>query len=98
MDYKTLKVLNYINKNDSKNFTLTKLIEVFPRIPKDHLIEIVNYLYQNKYIKYVGVNSYIKSKNKGKMFFYTSCFDWLSKNIIAILALIVSIWAFIRTF
>lgn len=98
MDYQTRKVLKYINKNSTKNFSLIRLTYVFPNISKDYLIEIVNYLRQNKYIKYVGVNGYIKPTNKGKTYFSVACSNWILKNIIAILALIVSIIALFRTF
>lgn len=96
MDNKSKKILKYINKNNNKNFSLLRLIQIFPNISKDHLIEIVHCLYKNDYIKYVGDKGYIKPTNKGKTYFSVARNNWLSKNIIAILALFVSILAFIE--
>ena len=96
MDYQTKKVLKYINDNNSIEISISKLSTIFNDIDIDYLIEIIHFLHISGYIKFID-NSYIRSTNKGKTFFFTLFSKWLSENIIAILALIISIFAFIRT-
>lgn len=97
MDHQSKKILKYINKHNYMKFSIAELHKIFPDISKDYLIEIIHNLNKQDYIKFVGDCS-IKSTNKGKTYFSSSRSNWISKNIISILALIVSILAFIRTF
>lgn len=96
MDKNSKRILKYLCKHKLNNYNLIELANIFPKIPKDHLIEIVHSLYIEKYIKYIGDSS-IKVTNKGITYVSVSRSNWISKNIIAILALIVSILAFIES-
>lgn len=104
MDFNTKKILKFLIKNKNKNFSIIKLSESFPKISKDHLIEIINNLYKDKYIKYVGDTS-IKITNKGITYISVIRDAWLSEHIIEILALITafislifSIFALVKTY
>lgn len=96
MDFNSLKILKFLCKNKNNRYSIISLCEQFPKISKDHVVEVVNTLYKNNYIKYVTDTS-IKVTNKGKTYFSVVFLNWISTNIIAILALIVSIIALFRT-
>lgn len=94
MDKSFNKFVNYINKR--KTISLDELEIKFNLTPYE-TYEIIKTLYKNKYIIPLGDDEYqatYKSKTYKKSFFLS----WFSQNIIAILALIVSIVALIRTF
>lgn len=95
MDYKSKKVLKYLNKHGSMTFSLAKLFKIFPDIDKDYLVEIIHNLNKNDYIKFIGDSS-IKSTNKGKTYFYSLFINWLSNNLLAIIAIIISIIALFK--
>ena len=105
MDKNSKKILKFLCKNNSNRYSIISLSKEFPEIPKDHLIEIVHFLYKENYVRYISdssisitnkgitivkVNGLIKKPNKVKFS------NWISKNIVAILSLIVSIFAFIE--
>lgn len=97
MDKNSKKILNFLCKHESNHYSIISLSKEFPKIPKDHLIEIIHSLYKENYIRYVGDSS-ITVTNKGMTHIPVSRSIWISKNIVAILALIVSVIALIRTF
>ena len=90
MDFNSLKILYLINQ-----FTDEVDIDIIcskSRIPKDDFIEIIFCLEENAYIKFVR-NGYVESTNKGKTYFSHLLVEWLSHNILAIIAIIISIIA-----
>lgn len=96
MDKNSKKILKYLCNHISNNYNIINLSKKFSKIPKDHLVEIINSLYKENYIRYVN-DSCIKVTNKGITYVSLCRFTWISENIISILALIVSIIALIRT-
>lgn len=104
MDKNSKKILKFLCKNKSNYYNLINLSNKFPKIPKDHLVEIVHSLYKEKYIKYISDSS-IKVTNKGFTFNSAIRSAWISEHIVETLALIVSfvsliisIIALVRTF
>ncbi len=94
MDFQTKKVLKYLNSHGSMRFSLAQLFKIFPNIDKDYLVEIIQYLNKQDYIKFVGDSS-VKSTNKGKTYFSVKRSEWISEHIVETLALIISFLAFI---
>lgn len=104
MDFNTKKILKFLIKNRNKNFSIIELSKFFPKISKDHLVEIINSLYKDKYVKYIG-NASIKVTNKGITYISVIRDAWLSEHIIEILALVTafislifSIFALVKTY
>lgn len=95
MDHNSKRILKFLNKNRTMIFSLLKLSQEFPDIDKDYLIEIVDNLKKNGYVKFVGSAS-IKSTNKGKTYFSSSLINWLYNNALAIVAIIISIIALFK--
>lgn len=95
MDKNSKKILKFLCKNNSNRYSIISLSKEFPEIPKDHLIEIVHFLYKENYVRYI-IDSSISITNKGITYISVSRSNWISKNIVAILSLIVSICAFIE--
>lgn len=95
MDSNSKKILKFLLKNKGNNYSISKLVKYFPEIPKDYIIEIIHTLYKNNYIRYV-TDSSIRITNQGETFFSVSRSNWISENIVSILALVVSICAFIE--
>ena len=95
MDKNSKKILNFLCKNNSNRYSIISLSKEFPEIPKDHLIEIVHFLYKENYVRYISDSS-ISITNKGITYISVSRSNWISKNIVAVLSLIVSIFAFIE--
>lgn len=94
MDFSYFKFMNYINKH--KKIDWIDLTIDF-KISKSEAREIVKRLRENGYISSVGDTGYLPTI-KGKNFILDYFMRWLGINLIAILALIVSIIALIRTF
>lgn len=46
MDKNSKKILKFLCKNNSNRYSIISLSKEFPKIPKDHLIEIVHFLYK----------------------------------------------------
>lgn len=95
MDKNSKKILKFLCRNNSNRYSIINLSKEFPEIPKDHLIEIVHFLYKENYVRYISDSS-ISITNKGITYISVSRSNWISKNIVAILSLIVSICAFIE--
>ena len=94
MDFNSKKILKFLIKNKDKHFSVAELSKIFSKISKDHIIEIVNNLYKNKYVKYVGDAS-IKITNKGETYLKVQQNEWISQNLVSILALVLSFVAII---
>lgn len=94
MDSNSKKILKFLLENKDNNYSLTSLTPHFPEIPKDHMVEIIHNLYQEKYIKYV-TDSSIRITNHGKTYFSSSYSAWISEHIIETLSLILSFIAII---
>lgn len=94
MDKSFNKFLNYINKR--KIVSLDELESKFKLSPYE-AFEIITTLCKNEYIIPLGDDKY-QATYKSKTYKKSSFLDWFYKNIIAILALIVSIIALLRTF
>ena len=90
MDKNSKKILKFLCKNNSNRYSIISLSKEFPEIPKDHLIEIVHFLYKENYVSSISIT------NKGITYISVSRSNWISKNIVAVLSLIVSICAFIE--
>lgn len=96
MDKNTYKILKFYNSHPKDRFSVSSIAKWFPDLSTRDLLEMVGYLRQNGYLRFCGDNLY-QATNKGKTYRYVSRKNWLSKNIIAILALVVSILAFIES-
>lgn len=92
---KILKFLYKIHKQN-KSTTIKKLEDKF-RLANHQVFNLCNNLHKLGYIRYVSLDYNPVITAKGIDYFSAENGDWLSKNIIAILALAVSILAFIRT-
>ena len=103
MDKNTKKILKFLCKNKDNKYSIITLSNHFNKIPKDHIIEIVHNLYKDNYVVYI-TDSSIKVTNKGITYLSVVRSNWISKHIIetlafivSLIALIISICAFIRT-
>lgn len=98
MPFSYIKFLNYCNKYLSKNpfVTYSDLISVF-RLNNDEIDNLINELIKLNLVTKVGRTSFVTTY-KGKYIVYSYTVEWILKNIIAILALLVSIIALFRTF
>ena len=90
MDFNSLKVLHIINKSSKEKDV--KLILSESELPEDDFYEIMYSLEQEKYIKF-PVGGYAESTNKGKTYFSKLIINWLINNVLAIIAIIISIIA-----
>lgn len=95
MDLHSYKILKTINKYSDE--VDIDIISDKVNIPKDDFVEIVSNLHEEGYLKFPK-GGFVETTNKGKTFISNCILSWLSKNIISILALIVSVIALIRTF
>ena len=95
MDKNTYKILKFLIKHKAENISIIELSKFFPELPKEYIIEIVNYLRKNDYVRYIGINTYIKITNKGEMFFNVSNNNWISEHFIEILDFVVAFIALI---
>lgn len=94
MDKSFYKFVNYINKR--KIVSLDELESKF-KLNSYEAFEITKTLCKNEYIIPLGDDEY-QATYKSKTYKKSSFLNWLYKNIISILALIVSIIALVRTF
>ena len=92
MDYSYFKYMSYINKH--KKISWVDMSDYF-KISKDDAREIVNVLKEQGYIRYIGDTQLIPTI-KGKYFKKSYILSFINVNIVNILALIVSILAFIE--
>ncbi len=98
MPFSYIRFLNYCNKYLSKHpiITYSALISVF-RINNDEIDNLINELIQLNLVQKVGRTSFITTY-KGKHAGSSYLIEWILKNLIGSLALIVSIIALFRTF
>lgn len=96
MDKNTCKVLNFFNANPSNRYSVGTVAKFFPKLSPKDLLEITDNLHKDGYLRFCGTNLF-QSTNKGKTYKSVSRKEWLSKHIVAVLALIVSILAFIES-
>ena len=87
------------SKIEGTQATLTEFLEIEADNGKsvstsmyDDFIEIMNNLNKSDYIRFVG-NGFVETTNKGKTFFPNSLIKWVLNNILAIIAIIISIIA-----
>lgn len=90
MDFNSLKVLHIINKTSKE--TDVKIILSESKLPEDDFYEIMYSLEKENFIKF-PVGGYVESTNKGKTYFSKLTANWLLNNILAIIAIIISIIA-----
>ena len=90
MDFNSLKILHIINKK-SKEIDV-KIILSESNLPEDDFYEIMYSLEREKYIKF-PIGGYVESTNKGKTYFSKLITNWLINNVLAIIAIIISIIA-----
>ena len=92
MDFSYFKYMFYINKH--KNINWTDLCIDF-KVSKPEAREIVKYLRDTGYISNVSDTRYI-STIKGQKFFTTFISQWLLNNLLAIIAIVISIIALFK--
>ena len=92
---KFLKIV-YKNYKSNKLVTKTELSKIL-KLDYKQVGQICKHLYDCDYISYVGLDYNPKITSKGIDYFSAESEEWVSKNLIAILALAISILAFIRT-
>ena len=96
MDKNTYKVLKFYNSHPTECYSVSTIAKWFPKLTARDLLEIVNYLYKNGYLRFHGDNLF-QTTNKGKTYKSVNRKEWISKHIVAILALIVSVLAFVES-
>lgn len=95
---KQRKMIKFIYKNYKQDKLVTKNeLSKFLNLSYKETSQICKELYDKGFITYVGLDYNPKLSSKGIDYFSFENGEWLSKNIISILALIISILAFIRT-
>ena len=92
MDFSYFKYMFYINKR--KNISWTDLCIEF-KVSKSEAREIVKSLRETGYISPVNDTCYIPTL-KGKNFFKTFIGQWLLNNLLAIIAIVISIIALFK--
>ena len=95
MDANTKKILKFLIKHKNEKITIIELSEIFPNLPKEYIIEIVNNLYKNKYVRYIGINAYIQITNNGETILKVLSNKWVSEHFIETLAFVVSFIALV---
>ena len=98
MPFSYIRFLNYCNKYLSTHpiITYSDLISVF-RLNNDEIDNLINELVQLNLVSKVGITSFITTY-KGKHAVSSFVTEWILRNLIGTLALIVSIIALFRTF
>lgn len=98
MPFSYIRFLNYCNKYLSTHpiITYSDLISVF-RLNNGEIDNLINELIQLNLVSKVGRTSFITTY-KGKHAVSSFIVEWILKNLIGTLALIVSIIALFRTF
>lgn len=97
MDKNTYKILKFFNSHPKDVFSISEIAKSYPNISTRDIREMVLLLRENGYLRFVG-DAQFQATNKGKTYKNVNRTKWISKNIIAILALIVSVIALFRTF
>lgn len=92
MDFAYLKFLLYINKKEK--VSKSELCKHFNISPND-AVKIFSYLKDNDYIVYAGDNC-CRSIYKGKHIISFILINWLYKNFLSIIAIIISIIALFK--
>lgn len=92
MNFSYFKFMIYINKHSPIHWL--DLTSAFG-ITKTEAKETVNYLSANKYISPVGDTKY-RSTYKGKHFIKSIFLDWIFNNLLAIIAIVISIIALFK--
>lgn len=92
MDFSYIKFLLYINKNEK--VSKSQLCKHFNITPSD-AHKIICYLKENDYITFCG-DTHFYSLHKGKHIIKFLLIDWLSKNALSIIAIIISIIALFK--
>ena len=90
MDFNSLKILHKINKS-AKPINVEILLNKC-KIPKNDFYEIMYSLERDQYIRFPQ-GGYAESTNKGKTYFSKHILNWLINNILAVIAIIISIIA-----
>lgn len=90
MDFNSLKVLHIINKTSKE--TDVKIILSKSKLPEDDFYEIMYSLEKENFIKF-PIGGYVEPTNKGKTYFSKLIANWLVNNVLAIIAIIISIIA-----
>lgn len=96
MDKNTRKILNFLNSHPNEFYSPATVLKIFPNLNPKDILEILNFLSTNNYVRVVSNNLY-QSTNKGKNYKSVNRKKWISNHIVAVLALIVSIFAFIES-
>lgn len=96
MDKNTRKILNFFNAHSNEMYSASTVYKMFPNFLTKDILEIIHYLCDNGYLRIIKDNLY-QSTNKGKTYKAVSRSNWISKHIVAILALVVSVLAFIES-
>ena len=98
MPYSYIKFLNYCNKYLSKHpiIIYSDLISVF-QINNDEIDNLINELVQFNLVQKIDKTSFVTTY-KGRHVVSSYFIEWVLKNLIGTLALIVSIIALFRTF
>lgn len=97
MDKNTRKILKFYNAHPNDLFSMSSVSKIFSNFSTKDIKEITNFLCDSGYLRIVSGNLY-QSTNKGKTYNKVVFNNWISKNIVSIFALIVSIIALFRTF
>lgn len=92
MDFVYLKFLLYINSKEK--VSKSELCKHFNISPSD-AVKITSYLINNDYIVYAG-DTYFRSIYKGKHIIFYIFVNWLYKNLLAIVAIVISIIALFK--
>lgn len=92
MDLSSIKILLYCNS--LKKFTQKDIQDHF-NLDTRECREIMHLLRDNGYITYIGDICY-KSSSKGKSILKTLFIKWLSNNILAIIAIVISVIALFK--
>ena len=92
LDLSSIKILLYCNS--LKQFTQKDIQNHF-NLNTRECRDIMHFLRDNGYITYIG-DIYYKSSSKGKLILKTLLIEWLSKNILAIIAIVISIIALFK--
>ncbi len=96
MDKNSYNVLKFYIAHPDEMFPISTAAKWFPNLSPRDLLEISNSLAKNGYLRIISGNLF-QITNKGKTYKAVNRSSWISKNIIALLALIVSIFAFVES-
>lgn len=94
MDFSYFKYLPYINKQDKISYK--QICNKFS-VDKTDARNILITLAKNEYLTHIG-DTYFKSTFKGKHFIKSLVAEWLFKNLLAIIDLIIAILGVVIAF